>query len=334
MQKIVATITGIALVVALSIAMPSIASAQPTTVIVNPSDLILPPAIPSTGQFEVLNQSGGQGTVGIVSGPATPPAGTGSLQLTVTGPADHWSVYNYDHLGTKLSDITTLGYSTYTDNNTLDPGLQMEIDPGNTTGTDAGVTYSTLNFEPYLQSGGETPNIWQTWNVLSGVVWGTHLTGATEGTPISWSDFIATYPNATITGGFGANVGSGYSAVTGNVNELTIGTATTTDTYIFEPGGISSLQMTTTSLSPGAVKTAYSETLAATGGDPPYKWSIASGALPKGLRLNRSTGVIAGTPKTSGTFIFTVKVVDKRIKRKGHPATQNTATKALSITVS
>ena len=40
--------------------------------------------------------------------------------------------------------------------------LQMEINPGNTTGLDAGITYSTLSFEPYQQSTGVTPDSWQT----------------------------------------------------------------------------------------------------------------------------------------------------------------------------
>jgi len=36
--------------------------------------------------------------------------------------------------------------------------------------------------------------------------------------------------------------------------------------------------------------------LAATGGNPPYKWNIVSGSLPTGLNLNTSTGAITGTP--------------------------------------
>ncbi len=66
--------------------------------------------------------------------------------MNVTGAADHWSVYNYDHTGTKLADITELGYSTYTDNTTTAPILQIEINPGNTTGTDAGVTLLDAEF--------------------------------------------------------------------------------------------------------------------------------------------------------------------------------------------
>ena len=301
-----------------------------TTVVVSPTDLVT--GSPSQGQFVVINQSGGLGGVGMVYGPATAPRGVGSLQLKVTAAPDHWSVYNYDHIGTKLSDITALGYSTYTDNGTTDPILQIEVNPGNTTGIDAGVTYSTLNFEPYLQSPGVTPNTWQAWNVLPGKVWGTHLTGAPNASPLTWSNFLATYPNATIKGGFGVNVGSGWSAMTGEADGLIIGTGQST-LYDFEPIGSKTppvIQITTGSLPPGTVKKAYRTTLAARGGNPPYKWSVSS--LPGGLHLNGATGVISGRfhQNDTGTFTFTVRVVDVKLKK----VKQHTATKVLSITVS
>ncbi len=61
----------------------------------------------------------------------------------------------------------------------------------------------------------------------------------------------------------------------------------------------------------GIQKAAYSATLKATGGTAAYTWSISSGALPKGMTLNKTTGKISGTPTATGTFKFTVKVTDK-----------------------
>ncbi|MGY3592941.1 hypothetical protein ACVIGB_000972 [Bradyrhizobium sp. USDA 4341] len=50
--------------------------------------------------------------------------------------------------------------------------------------------------------------------------------------------------------------------------------------------------------------------LTTTGGSGPYTWSLASGALPTGLSLNASSGVLSGVPTTTGTFTFTVKRTD------------------------
>ena len=58
------------------------------------------------------------------------------------------------------------------------------------------------------------------------------------------------------------------------------------------------------------INSAYSQTLTASGGKPPYTWSITTGALPTGLTLNSSSGVISGTPTTTGAFTFNVHVSD------------------------
>jgi len=52
----------------------------------------------------------------------------------------------------------------------------------------------------------------------------------------------------------------------------------------------------------------YEASLSATGGIPPYLWSVASGSLPDGLSLNASTGEINGAPIDTGTSSFTVGV--------------------------
>ncbi|GEM_PF-3878918 len=93
-------------------------------------------------------------------------------------------------------------------------------------------------------------------------------------------------------------------------------------TVIVNTGG--ALSITTNTLPSGQVGTAYSTTVAASGGTTPYVWSISAGALPTGLSLAASTGIISGTPTTAGTSNFTIKVTD---------AVAATATKALAITV-
>ncbi|MGC9972471.1 MAG: M36 family metallopeptidase, partial [Bryobacteraceae bacterium] len=103
---------------------------------------------------------------------------------------------------------------------------------------------------------------------------------------------------------------SGYAAYSG----VTLTTST--------PG---TLSITTPSPLPsGSAGAAYSQSLAASGGVPPYTWSITSGALPVGLALS-SAGVIAGTPTTAGNYSFTVRVAD---------SASAAATQTFSLTIS
>ncbi len=63
------------------------------------------------------------------------------------------------------------------------------------------------------------------------------------------------------------------------------------------------------SLPTGAAGGLYSITLVAAGGQPPYSWIIA-GALPPGLLLNASTGVLSGIANTAGNYTFLAAVTD------------------------
>jgi hypothetical protein len=94
------------------------------------------------------------------------------------------------------------------------------------------------------------------------------------------------------------------------------------------------LSITTASLPGGTVGQAYSATLGAAGGNPPYHWRLAAGSakLPSGLKLSRATGVISGTPtKKSQTSTFTVEVLDTKMTARPH--TRDTATATFTITI-
>ena len=61
-----------------------------------------------------------------------------------------------------------------------------------------------------------------------------------------------------------------------------------------------------------AVKgSSYTATPKASNGASPYVWSVSSGNLPTGLKLNSSTGKISGTPSKTGSYTFTIKAKDK-----------------------
>ena len=99
------------------------------------------------------------------------------------------------------------------------------------------------------------------------------------------------------------------------------------------------LLITTTSLPDGTVysttnRTSYSQKLTASGGNPPYRWSIANGSCHPGCTLSKTKATISGKATFPGTYTFTVQVVDKKTKKtRTTPSTQNTATKTLTITI-
>ena len=105
------------------------------------------------------------------------------------------------------------------------------------------------------------------------------------------------------------------------------GSTTTTPTSPTTPTTPAALAISTTTLAGGTAGTAYSATLAATGGTAPYTWSVVqgSGSLPADTSLSTG-GVISGTPTTTGTSSFTVQVKDAE-----SPAV--TATQKLTLTI-
>ena len=103
----------------------------------------------------------------------------------------------------------------------------------------------------------------------------------------------------------GTPTSAGPSSVTVKVTDSASVSASAALSLIISGPGLS---VTTSSLPAGTVGVAYSQTLNATGGVPPYTWSISSGSVPGGLGLAGST--ISGTPTTVGSSNFTVRVTD------------------------
>jgi len=156
--------------------------------------------------------------------------------------------------------------------------------------TEAGTAYSAR----LAGTGGVLPYTW----AASGLPPGLSLTAATgeiSGTP------------TTATAG---------ASITVTLTDARGKAATATFTMVITP----MVSITTATLPGLVVGTAYSETLAASGGTAPYTWAMTG--LPSGLGYNASTGVIAGTPTVVASASVEVTVSD---------ANGKTATKVLAV---
>jgi hypothetical protein len=148
---------------------------------------------------------------------------------------------------------------------------------------------------------------------LDGAPYQTALKASGGSSSYTWAIAAGSLPKGL---NLTANTGiiSGVPATTGTSNlvvQVTDNvTPTQTATAPLAMTVVSPLVLLTSSVPAGVQGTPYTFSLPVSGGLPAYQWSLVSGNLPTGLSLSSTTGTIAGTPTTSGTFGFAVTVDD------------------------
>ena len=247
----------------------------PSPVVITTANL--PNAAQGASYSQVLAATGGTGTYRWTVSSGSLPGGltldaSGRIAGIPTGTTSSFTVQAADTSGLTASRNLTI---------TVAPAISI-TSPASLPGGVVGVAYSTT-----LTANGGTPPY--TFSIASGQLpAGITLnatSGALTGTPTLAGSYAFTLQvtdsaNASVQAPFGLNVRS----------PLTITTAAT--------------------LANGSVGALYRQTLAVSGGVPPYAWSLTGGALPTGLSINPGTGELSGTPSQAGTFPITVQVRD------------------------
>ncbi len=183
-----------------------------------------------------------------VAGPSTPPSGVGSVQFTLGAhPNDRKNIATYQFGGTNLADITSMSYVAYSHSGvagaTESPFFNFNVDLANTNSWQKRLVYvpsangavpqDTWNTYDVINSG----NAFWTWSGYNGN--GNKWPDGNTDRYRTWTDINTTWSNAKILSAdswLGVRVGEpGPNGYTGNIDSFTLGTASSTTKYDFEP---------------------------------------------------------------------------------------------------
>jgi hypothetical protein len=215
------------------------AEASSGTVVVSESDVSRQPEnTPPARNWVLYSRLAGTGV--FTTGPGSPPLGIGSITFETPTSADKVQLFNYDHVGTPLSQVRSMSYATYRTAGTGQQvtAINVEVDVNGA----APGGFTTLVFEPVYNTsqGAVVSGQWQRWDAYDGgnaIWWSSNpIPGApNRDTFVSWNSIVAANPNAVIVGGFGLNQGSGNPALVSSVDALHFDTPDASITYDFEP---------------------------------------------------------------------------------------------------
>jgi hypothetical protein len=209
----------------------------PAHAVVATTTVVVRPETPNGWAFGNDLVGTGTGSGAYVVGPATPPAGYGSAQLTVDSQG-RWALGTLKYAGTPLSQINTITYSTYRPSSTTNHSLDVMFDIDTDT-TDGNTTYQgRLASLPAL----EPANTWTAHDALNDTWFWSHATPSdpcTQAIPCTWAQVLAAFPNGAIRPSIGAflfRAGGPYAGGNvGYVDKATIGNNAGTTTFDFEP---------------------------------------------------------------------------------------------------
>ena len=180
------------------------------------------------------------------TGPATPPYGTGSVELTAPD-QEMVSLGTFQFANVFLSDITALMYSTFNEGPEPTVGiLTFGID---FFGSNPTFSMDSLVFDPAANGQTIVQDTWHEWDAINGGAalcyyngggfdWPNTNPPIPDTDPLSWAQIVATYPEARIRvndSQFLITTFGDGAPFTEAINSVTFGTTSGTTRFVFGP---------------------------------------------------------------------------------------------------
>ena len=254
------------------------------TITLNPTSP-LPSGRIATSYSQTITPTGGAApyTFSLGTGSFLPAGLTLSTAGLLSGIPGAGGNFSFTIVATDINGC--IGFRLY--NLFIDPCPLITVNPANPNLPDAII--STPYSATFSSSGGAAPVTLSVAGVLPAGLTLTPATGVLSGSP-------------TQSGTFSFNIRATDANGCVGFRNYTLVVNSTCPTISVLPSNPNLPQAT--------VGAPYNQPFTATGGVAPYLADMFSGSLPNGVTFNFSTGILSGTPTSSGSFTFTVRFRD------------------------